>query len=284
VRIEIQTNVTPITAGDEIGIVIHTDGWDWTNMWYSLHLGPRTLASAISPINPHFDWTVDAAGTAIVIRATAHGAFGLITNSVFTDPFTIFPDPPKVTAPDDQELLSADSDYTFRWEQNPPQPTSYRVLFSADGGADFDQLGQTVPGGSRSASRRVPATPTDDGQVRVEGVFPGFQPSFRAATEVRTTSSPVVRVTRPAAHAVWHMGDEATIVWEAGGQIDHFKVQLSRDGGHIWSTLVANVAGSERQVHVPVDPPASERCQVRVEAQGPTGSGSDRSATFGIRP
>jgi hypothetical protein len=40
VRIEIETNVTPITAGDVIGIGIHPDGCDWTNMWYSLHLGP----------------------------------------------------------------------------------------------------------------------------------------------------------------------------------------------------------------------------------------------------
>jgi hypothetical protein len=281
-RIEIQTNTTPIIVGDEIGIVIHPDGWDWTNMWYSLHLGPRTLAT-LSPFNPHYDWTVDAFGTAIVIRATAHGAFGLTKSSVFTAPFTILPDPPRLTAPGDDELLSAGSDYTFRWDQNPPHADAYRILFSADAGATFQQLGQDASGGSHSASRVVPAGPTDDGRVRLEGIFPGFPASFREETKVRTTSAPVVTVVRPPAHAIWHLGDEATIKWEAGGQIDSFKIQLSRDTGHTWTTLASNVAGDERQIVVPVDPPASEHCEIRIDAQGPTGSGSDRSGLFRIR-
>jgi hypothetical protein len=107
----------------------------------------------------------------------------------------------------------------------------------------------------------------------VEGIHAGFPASFREATRVRTTGSPVVTVRQPATHA---------ISWDAGGQIGHFKVQLSRDG-HTWTMLFATVAGTERQVHVSVDPPASENARIRVEAVGPTGSGSDDSGPFRIR-
>jgi hypothetical protein len=116
----------------------------------------------------------------------------------------------------------------------------------------------------------------------VEGIHAGFPASFREATRVRTTGSPVVTVRQPATHAIWHIGDESTISWDAGGQIGHFKVQLSRDG-HTWTMLFATVAGTERQVHVSVDPPASENARIRVEAVGPTGSGSDDSGPFRIR-
>ncbi len=286
-RIEIQTNRTPIIAGDEIGIVIHPSGVDYLTMWYSLELlaPPRTLAGVIGPFNPHYDWTVDAIGNGLVVKAIAHAGFGLVSTSALSNPFTVIPDAPKVSAPVSDELMSAGSAYTFRWDINPPHPDTNRVLFSTDGGGHFQQLGADVPGNAHSASRHVPSTPTDQGRVRVEGIFAGFPPSFFDGVNVRTTASPVVRVSRPGAGTIWHLGDEATIAWDAHGEVSHFVVRFSRDGGHSWTTLSSNVDGAERQISVPVDPPASENCKVRVEAVGPTGSESDDSdGFFRIRP
>jgi hypothetical protein len=81
------------------------------------------------------------------------------------------------------------------------------------------------------------------------------------------------------------MGDAATISWDAHGQISSFRIHLSRDSGHSWTTIFPNVGGSERQIAYSVGPAASENCKVRIEALGPAGSASDDSdGFFRIRP
>ena len=135
-RIAFLINTTPIFAGDDIGIAIRPGGLDYLSLWYSLVLltpAPRTLAAVLTPFNLEFDWTVDAIGTGLVVRADSHKAYGAV-DSVFSGPLTILPDPPKLTAPHDGETLHAGGTYTFTWTQTLPQANSYRVLFSTDGG------------------------------------------------------------------------------------------------------------------------------------------------------
>ena len=246
-RLEIQTNRTPIIAGDVIGLVIHTDFFDLYNTSYSLDLVPggRRLAS-LGPINPHFDWTVDAIGQLQVV-ATAR-ILGFTTKSEISGPFVVLPAAPHVTAPQQNELLAAGSSYTFRWTQNRPLPNTYRIFFSVDGGDHFEQLGNEVPGTDLQASRHIPGTPTDDGRVRVEALFAGEPPVSFGDFPVRTTASPVIKVSSPAPHTIWRIGDAETISWVASGQVTSFKISLSRGSGHPFTTIFSDVDGATRHV------------------------------------
>jgi hypothetical protein len=284
-RVDILTNTQPILASDVITIAIRPDGWDWSTMWYSLNLvSPRkTIVSVLTPFNLEYDWTVDEVGTQLVVEAVAHGAFGLASHSDFSDPFLVLPDPPKVTAPTDGQVLSAGNAFEFQWTQNPPNPDSYRLFFSPDGGQTFDVLGADVPGSHRSVSREIPAQPTDNGQVVVQGMTAGFPGSHREATSVTTVSGPVLAVTRPTAGALWHIDSDATVEWSVDGSFDHFEVDLSRDGGQTWATIASNLGGSVRQFTVGVDPPQSQHARVRVKGTGPAGSRAAESGTFRIQ-
>jgi hypothetical protein len=275
-RIDIHTNVQPIVAGDDISISIHLETWEAVStLGYGVALAmpvQRTLASFV-PIFRGFDygWTADVVGQQVVFQVTLYPA----VHSDFSNPVTVTPAVPVLTAPADDELLHAGSPYTFRWTQVPPAPTNYRLRFSTDGAQTFPELGADFSGNADHVTRTIPGAPTDHGLVRLEGLWPGFDPLFDPPIGVRTTSEVVLHVFTP---ATWHIGEEGSLSWDAVGNVDHFKVDFSRDGGHTWTTLAANVAGSERHLTVPIEPPASTSCRVRVTAFG---GGHSTSATSG---
>jgi hypothetical protein len=287
-RVDILTNVQPIVAGDDIAIAIRPAWYEIpTAFWYRIEAiadsTTTTIADAVSPFNLEYDWIVDIVGQVVVFKVTALP----IVHSAFSDPVTITPSIPVLTAPTDNELLHAGSPYAFRWTQTPPAPSSYRLRFSTDGAQTFPELGGDFAGNVTEITRAVPATPTQQGRVRLEGIWPLFDPLFNPPIEVRTTDQTLLHVVHPTSGAVWHIDSNDSVSWSAAGDIDHFKVELSRDGGSSWTTLAANVAGSVRHLDVSVDAPISSHCHVRVEAFGPTGSVTAQGGTFhiaGARP
>jgi len=275
-RVDILTNTQPVIASDVITIAIRPDTSDL--------VAPRkTIASMLTPFNLEFDWTVDEVGNELVVEAVAHGAFGLVTHSDFSDPFLVQPDPPNVTAPAEGDVLSAGNAFEFKWTQNAPNPDSYRLFFSRDGGQTFEVLGADVPGSHRTVSRTIPAQPTDDGLVIVEGLTTGFPGSHREGTSVKTVSGPVLAVTKPVAGALWHIDGDATVEWSVAGSFDGFEVDLSRDAGQTWTTIASNLGGSIRRITVGVDAPQSQHARVRVKGTGPAGSRTAESGTFRIQ-
>jgi len=281
VRIDLLTNVQPIVAGDDIAIAIRPDTWEvFSTVFYRIEVvaPAKTIASAVSPLNLEYDWTVDVFGQAVVFKVTAFP----IVHSAFSDPVAIAPAIPVLTAPAENEVLHAGSPYTFRWTQTPPAPSSHRLRFSTNGAQTFPELGGDFPGNVEEITRTVPATPTEQGRVRLEGLFPGFDPLFNPPIKVRTTNQILLHVVQPNSGTVWHFDGDVSVSWDAVGDVDHFKVQLSRDGGNSWSTLAASVAGSVRHLDVSVDPPASSNCRVKVEAFGPTGSVVAEGGVFHI--
>lgn len=280
-RVSLHTNVQPIVAGDDITIAIHVDTWEaFSTVYYTIEtVAPaKTIASFVSPFNLEYDWTVDVVGVAVVFKVTAFP----IVHSAMTSPVTIFPAAAKIIAPADNEQLHAGSPYTFRWKQTPPVPPSYRLRFSTDGAQTFPELGGVFSGGVDSVTRNVPTPPTDQGRVRLEGLFTGFAPVFNPPIEVRTTDKTILHVIQPNPPTRWPIGEDATISWDAAGDVDHFSVALSRDGGHQWTTLASTVAGTERRLTIAVSPPASANCRVKVEAFGAAGSTIAEGGVFHI--
>jgi hypothetical protein len=89
------------------------------------------------------------------------------------------------------------------------------------------------------------------------------------------------RTSRPTP-AAWHIGENGTVNWEVAGQVDHYKVDLTRNGGQSWTTLASDIPGNQHHLTVGVDPPASASAHVRVEAFGPTGNVIATSGAFHI--
>jgi hypothetical protein len=279
VRISLNTNLDSIVAGDDISIVIHPDAWEIaTTLYYRIETSQpvqHTIASVVSPFNLEYDWTVDVIGNPVVFQVSAFPVF----HSAFSDPVLISPAAPELTAPTDGELMAAGSPYTFRWTQKPPKPSSYRLRFSTDNAQTFPELGNDFSGDVDHTTRNVPATPTSHGLVRLEGIFPQFDPIFDPPLHVTTTDRPILHVGTP---APWYVGEDGTVHWTTAGAVDHFKVELSRNGGQSWTTLADNVAGAQHHLTVGVDPPVSNSCRVRVEAFGPNGTATAVSGTFHI--
>ena len=275
-RIDIHTNVQPIVAGDDISISIHLDTWEqFSTLGYGVSVSmpvQRTLATFV-PITSGFDypWTVDVVGQQVVFQVTLYP----IAHSAFSPPVTITPFIPVLTSPEEDELMHAGGPYTFRWTQVPPAPANYRLRFSTDGAQTFPELGNDFAGNVDHVTRTIPGTPTDQGRVRLEGLWPGFDPLFNPPIHVKTTDEIVLHVGTP---PPWHIGEDGTVNWTAAGDVDHFTVELTRNGGQSWTTLASNVPGSQHHLTVGVDPPASISCRVRVEAFG---GGRSKTAVSG---
>jgi hypothetical protein len=277
-RVDLHTNVQPIVAGDDITIAIHPEPWEaLSTLYYRIETvtPARTIASVVSPFNTEYDWIVDVVGPAVVFKVTAFP----FVHSGLSDPVAIFPAAAEITAPADGELLHAGGPFTFRWTQKPPAPNSYRLRFSTDDAQTFPELGNDFSGAADHLTRDVPPTPTEHGLVRLEGLFTGFDPIFNPPVKVRTTDLPVLHVDTPPA---WHVDDNGTVSWEVAGDVDHFKVELLRNGGQSRTSLAADAPGTQRHLTVAVDPPASDNCRVRVHAFGSSGSTSAESGVFRI--
>src|SRR5262245_1733002 len=125
-RVDIQTNVTPIVAGDDVMIDFHPTWTDVGFFSYSVHLSfddgrtfPRTIAKNVSVFDARYPWTVDAVGQMLRIRVKGHLLFGL-TRDATSARFEVFPRAPHVLAPHRHERISLAGPYTVRWEQAPP--------------------------------------------------------------------------------------------------------------------------------------------------------------------
>jgi hypothetical protein len=52
--------------------------------------------------------------------------------------------------------------------------------------------------------------------VRLEGLFPGFDPLFNQPIKVRTTNQVVLHVFPPTG---WYIGEDGTVSWNAAGSV-----------------------------------------------------------------
>jgi hypothetical protein len=281
-RVDIQTNTTPIIAGDEVTIDFHPIWRDFGTLYYSVHLSfdggrsfPRTIAASVSAFDARCDWTVDVFGNGLIVQVRAHLILG--TRKVMSAPFTIVPSAPLLTAPRSDDRVSLAGPTTVHWDQIPPEPDTYTIFCSHDGGLP-QQLATNFSGSARQREVTFPGPATDDATLRLSGGFPGFSPVSHDIP-IRLTDDPVLRVTSPNTRVIWRLGETGRIAWSHTGPVDHFTIQLSRDNGHSWTTVASNVSGGDREFMCPVDPPASNSCKVRVRATWSGGSVSDESDT-----
>jgi len=74
---------------------------------------------------------------------------------------------------------------------------------------------------------------------------------------------PTLTLLSPVADDVWQVGSEQTITWESVNIGDKLKIELSRDGGAAWQTLIPEAANSGAWSWT-VQQPISDNCCIRI--------------------
>lgn len=81
-------------------------------------------------------------------------------------------------------------------------------------------------------------------------------------------SAATLQTTQPnAAGTVWNIGESKEITWSPTQSFTKYQVQLSRDGGQSWSTLVTRSILDPASYAWTVQGPVSSNCKVRVRGQ-----------------
>ena len=155
-----------------------------------------------------------------------------------------------------------------KWTTNLSKHDQIKVLLSTDGGATFPVTLATVPGSATFANVTVPtlASATSGARVRVVWADAPTGLSASGTTPVFTMAAPFVTVTKPNGGETWTVGTSATVTWLSNlGALESVRVELSRDGGATWSTVIAASTPSDGSQGVSVNSSwVSSAAKVRV--------------------
>jgi hypothetical protein len=135
-----------------------------------------------------------------------------------------------------------------KWTTNLSKHDQIKVLLSTDGGATFPVTLATVPGSATYANVTIPtlAAATSAARVRVVWADAPAGASASGMTPVFNIAAPFVTLTKPNGGETWTVGASATVTWVSNlGALESVRVELSRDGGASWSTVIVASTASD---------------------------------------
>jgi hypothetical protein len=151
----------------------------------------------------------------------------------------------------------------------------------------------TLPGGGNVGAKKntatvtVPNTPTASARIRVVWANPPAGVTLAALNPGNfTLAAPFVTVTAPSAGQIWKIGNAATIRWTSNlGALESVKVELSKDGGATYSTVVLASTPSDGTQKVTVQSAWGSQATSRIRVSW-TKSATvvGQSAIFTIQP
>ncbi len=212
------------------------------------------------------NWNVSGTDTRTAqIRVTSLSTAGLsdTSNGFFRIETPSF----RITAPSGSPTLLVGEELRVQWASaGIPADARVRVELSRSG-VDWELLGTVVNTGS--AIFNVTAPEATDAEVRVvlEGTENNGQPVQAISTSF-LIRQPTLFLVAPTGRTQWVSGSQATVQWSgttlgstaAGNTVD---LQLSRNGGRTWLTLVSGTANDGSQA-VGVNGPETNRARVRL--------------------
>jgi hypothetical protein len=145
--------------------------------------------------------------------------------------------------PNGGETWPIGSSQTIRWTAS-SFSGMVRIELSRDGGATWAVLfSSTANDGAQAWKVTAPAT--NQALVRVSSVgIPSIQDTSNAVFSLGGGS---ISVLAPDGPEVWLTGTMQTIQWSTSGLTDNVRVELSRNGGATWATIIANTANDGAQ-------------------------------------
>ena len=224
-----------------------TDGSAWNVL---------TSTAAASP----FPWTVPNVGTSSArVAVAALDGTGTPLASATSTAFTITPVAVTVTAPVSGGTPVVGASQSVTWTYTGAGAGSvldhFKIILSTDGGANYyayNTVATTtaLTGSPETYSWTVPNLLTGPNQAKVRVVAMDssnveLTTAPGDASAGFTINSDAVSVTAPASGNSWNGGTAQTIMWTTTGGADHYRLDLSTDGGSTYPTLLsASTVGS----------------------------------------
>jgi hypothetical protein len=141
----------------------------------------------------------------------------------------------KVNVPNGGENWMIGSGNTITW-QSTGLTGNVNIELSRDGGATWTALYSSTPNDGRQAWK-VAGPETNQARIRiVSSSSPDF---FDASDADFTIATPTINVISPNGGESWKEGSRQNISWTSNGLTGFVSVQISRDGGLTWTTLVS---------------------------------------------
>ena len=149
--------------------------------------------------------------------------------------------PPQVsvTAPMGQILTGVP--VTVSWSPSDDPFASFDVSYSTDGGQKFTAIPgcSGLPAAARSCQWPSPGPATNEGRIRVVG-SDGSGRVLASGINSLVIADPFVSVTSPNTAVRWVPGTTGVIGWSSNLAGAPVRIELSRNGGATWSTLLNN--------------------------------------------
>ena len=250
---------------------------------------PETLAAALRNTTDKsgtYDWRVTGPNVSnAVVRVTwTNGPVSDVSNTTFTiaEPFLT------VAAP---STAATDWGYGTRqaiyWTTNLGPLDTVDVLLATDG-TTFSPVANKVAASALSAVITVPtlASPTTLARVRVAWTnAPGT--ALSSTNPIGFKIQPAfVTVLAPNGGEVWTVGTAQSVRWALNlGSLETLDIQLSKDGGATWTTVLANKNKIDKGAHAfTIDANwVTERARIRLVWPRNTAVADQSNANFAVR-
>ncbi len=211
-------------------------------------------------------WTVsDSVSTQCLVRVSEATDGDPVdeSNSTFSI-IALGADSLTLTYPNGGENLSGGDVESITWESTGTGVPDVRLEYSTDGGTNWETIiASTTNDGSYSWT--VPSTPSTTCLVRVSDATDGDPVSQSNAvfTILEDPRVPEITLTYPNGGNTFRILTRVNITWTSVGDISNVHIELSSDGGTIWSDIAASTTNSGTYSWtVPSEP--STQCLVRV--------------------
>jgi hypothetical protein len=145
-----------------------------------------------------------------------------------------------------------------------------KIKLSRDGGSTFETLfASTANDGSENWTVTGPTS--SNCLVKISSVDdPSINDLSDAAFTIsQSPSGPSITVLVPNGGESWPIGSVQTIQWTSSGITSNVNIELSRDGGFRYTTIIARNAANTGSYQWTVTGPASSQCKIRVISLNP---------------
>jgi FtsP/CotA-like multicopper oxidase with cupredoxin domain len=195
--------------------------------------------------------------------------------------FTIAPSllaPVTVVSPNGGESWAVGTTQTITWTTT-GTIANVKIELSRDGGTTWGTILATTPNdGSQGWVVTGPATAT--AQIRISNVT---NPAAFDTSDANFSILQSITVTAPNGGETWNVGTTQTITWTSVGVAGSVKIDLSRDGGTTWTTLLASTTNDGTQAWV-VTTPTTATARIRISSLSFPAVLDTSNANFTIAP
>jgi len=160
---------------------------------------------------------------------------------------SIIPPTLTVTSPNGGENWEAGSSQALTWS-SVGITGNLNILISRNGGTSWTTIFTNTPNDGTQIWT-VTGTATTQGRIKVVSVT---SPTVFDISTANFNIIPTLTVTSPNGGENWSAGSARSITWKSSGVTGYVNIQLSRDGGTNWTTIISNTTNDCSQGRIKV--------------------------------